>query len=251
MPYGMYVSAEGAQVQSRMLELISNNLANVDTPGFKRELGIVQARYAEAIRRGTSEAGSGATSDLGGGVALCDTKTDFSTAGVKQTDVPTNLAIDGDGFFQVRKGDETYLTRAGDFRLTARGDLVTPQGYAVMGEGNTPVTIDPAGGPWHIDSEGAIRQVGGTSQQLALVKAASAGDLVKVGENLFRPLAATESVPAAERRVSQGYLELSGVQPTKEMVSMIEASRLLEANVNMIKVQDQMLSELVQRVLRA
>ena len=60
MPYGMYISAEGAQVQSRLLEVISNNLANVDTPGFKRELGIVQSRYAEAIQQGVEQAGSGA-----------------------------------------------------------------------------------------------------------------------------------------------------------------------------------------------
>lgn len=72
-----------------------------------------------------------------------------------------------------------------------------------------------------------------------------------MGENLFRPLAATEPVPAAERGVATGYVELSGVQPTKELVSMIETTRLFEANVNMIKLQDQMLSELVQHVMQA
>jgi flagellar basal body rod protein FlgG len=92
---------------------------------------------------------------------------------------------------------------------------------------------------------------GTTRQTLAVVKPASLGDLAKTGENLFRPLAETRPVPPAERAVTSGFLEMSGVQPTTEMTSMIEASRMLEANINVMKTQDQMLSGLISRVLKA
>jgi flagellar basal-body rod protein FlgF len=249
MPYGLYISAEGAQAQSRWLEVIANNLANVDTVGFKRELAVFQARYAEAVQQGTATPGSGSVNDLGGGVEFRETRTDFSQAGMARTKNPTDVAIHGDGFFQVRKGQETLLTRAGNFRITSTGALVTQQGYPVLSESGAPVVLAPNGGPCEITPTGAVCQAG-TSQSLALVSPASLSDLSKVGENLFHALAPPQPLPAAQRNVAPGYLEMSGVQPTTEMVGLIEASRLLEANVNMLKTQDQMLGGLVNRVLK-
>ena len=250
MPYGIYMSAQGAQVQTQRLDVIANNLANVDTPGFKRDLALFQARYAESVQQGTATPGSGSLDDLGGGVALEQTKTDFSPATMKRTRVPTDVALPGEGFFQVRKGDETLLTRAGNFRVNATGELVTQQGYAVLSDNNTPITLAPDGGPWEITAAGTVVQ-SGSPQNLAIVKPGSLGDLVKTGDNLFRPLAGVQAVPAAERSVASGYLEASGVDPTSEMVSMIETSRFLEANVNVLKSQDQMLEGLISRILKA
>lgn len=250
MPYGLYISADGAQAQSQRLDVIANNLANVDTAGFKRELAIFQARNSEAVTQGNAIPGSGSLGDLGGGVTLERTKTDFSPGPLKRTGLPTDVAIPGEGFFAVRKGQETLLTRAGNFRATATGDLVTQQGYPVLSEANTPIVLDPSGGPWEITSSGTVMQ-GGNSQPMAIVKPNSLGDLAKAGENLFRPLAETQAVLPAQRSVASGYVEMSGVQPTTEMVSLIEASRLLEANVNVMKSQDQMLEGLLSRILRA
>jgi flagellar basal-body rod protein FlgF len=246
----MYISAEGAQVQSQRLEIIANNLANVDTVGFKRELSILQARYAEAVQQGSAEPGSGSINDLGGGVQFQQTKTDFSPGPLRRTGAPTDVALPGEGFFLVRKGQETFLTRAGNFRLTAAGELVTQQGYPVLGESNSPVTIQKENGPWTISDRGAVSQAG-SSQDLALVQPASPGDLVKVGDNLFRPLGPVRPVAAAQRAVAGGYLEMSGVQPTTEMTSLIEASRILEANINVLKSQNQMLDGLITRILKA
>ena len=83
------------------------------------------------------------------------------------------------------------------------------------------------------------------------MKPASLGDLAKAGANSFRPLAATEAVPAAQREVLGGHLEMSAVQPTTEMVDMIQSSRYLEANVNMMQTQDQLLNELVSKILKS
>lgn len=84
-----------------------------------------------------------------------------------------------------------------------------------------------------------------------MVQPASLGDLVKVGESLFKSLAETEPVEENDRDVAWGYLEASSVRPTSEMVQLIEASRAVEANVNMMQTQDQMLSQLVTRVMRS
>jgi flagellar basal-body rod protein FlgF/flagellar basal-body rod protein FlgG len=249
MPYGLYISAEGAQAQAKRLEVVANNLANVDTVGFKRDLALFQARYAEAIQEGLAMPGSGSINDLGGGIMVQQTVTDFSPGPMKRTDVPTDMAIQGDGYFVVQKGEDKLLTRAGNFQLTAAGELITPQGYPVLNEDESPMIIDPANGPWELTPTGSIRQRG-VSQNLALVRPASPGDLVKQGENLFRPLAQAEAIPAEERRVTGGYLEASGVQPTTELITMIEASRAIEANISLMQTQDQMLSGLVNRVLR-
>jgi flagellar basal-body rod protein FlgF len=251
MSYGLYISAEGAQAQTRRLETIANNLANVDTPGFKRDLAVCQARYAEAVEQGLKAPGTGALDDIGGGVLVRQTKTDFSAGPLKHTQNPADLAIEGDAFFQVRKGDETFLTRAGNFRLTARGDLVTQQGYAVLGETGAPIIIKPDSGPWEISGAGVVRQRDGDAQNLALVKPESLSDLVKVGENLFHSTTDPRPIAPNERKVANGYPELSTVKPTVEMTAMIEASRLVEANINLMKSQDHMLSSLIGRLLRA
>ncbi len=247
MPYGLYLSAEGAQAQSTRLEIIAHNLANVDTVGFKRELAILQARHAEAIEQGLTTAGTGAIDDIGGGIMVRETQTDFSPGPLRRTEIPTDVAIKGRGFFVVQKAGESFLTRAGNFTLASGGELITQQGYPVLDDAGVPIVIrDPQ---WSISDAGAVRQRTG-AQNLALVEPESLGDLVRVGENLFRVLSDPQDVAAADRQVAAGYLEMSSVEPTTEMTAMIQASRALEANINMMRVQDQMLSGLVNRVMK-
>lgn len=249
MPYGMYLSAEGAQVQSTRLEVLANNLANVDTPGFKRDVATFRARFAEAIEQGLDTAGSGSINDIGGGVLMSDVRTDYSPGTLQHTGIATDFAIDGDAFFAVRKDGETLLTRAGNFRFTADGQLVSQQGFPVLDEGGAPIVIDPNQGPWHVDGKGTLTQAG-AAVPLALLQTASPGDLAKAGENLFRPLSAPQPVDPALRSVRQGYVEGSGVNPTAEMMELIETTRAFEANVNLIHNQDQMIDALINRVLQ-
>ena len=248
MSYGMYLSAAGADVQSARLQVVSNNLANASTPGFKREIAICQARHAEAIERGQVAAGSRGIDDVGGGVQLSETVTDFSTGAIRETKNKTDLAINGDGFFVVDKNGESLLTRAGNFHFSTTGQLQSEQGYPVMSLDGGPIAIDPIL-PFDFTEDGGIEQ-GGNLLQLALVQPASLGDLVKVGENMFSPLADVAPVANADRKVKSGYLEQSGVQPTLEMMELIETSRAYEANVRLIQSQDQMVGSLVNRILR-
>ncbi len=249
MPYGLYLSAAGAEVQRQRLNVLSNNLANVNTTGFKRELAVLQSRAAEAIEQGTAHPGSGDLNDLGGGVEMPATLTDFSQGLMQQTSNATDLAIDGEGFFVVQGEQEPMLTRAGDFTLDATGRLVTQGGQPVLSEEGGPILVDPRV-PIEISPLGVVRQ-NDLAIPLAVVKPHSPADLVKMGENQFRALAEVAPVPLAERNVRQFTLERSTVRPTIEMVNLIETSRAYETNIRMIQHQDEMSSQLLSRVLKS
>ena len=248
MPYGLYISAEGAQVQSQRMEHLANNLANLETPGFKRDLPTFQARFAEAIQRGQSMPGDGSENDLGGGVKLMEVKTDFSHSTLRHTKMPTDFAVNGDGFFRVLTEDgNELLTRAGNFALNSVGRLITQTGLPVLDDGGAAIELDPDQ-PWEVQANGRIVQ-GDESTPIGLLRAENVDELVKVGRNLFRPLGETAPVPEAERDVRQGYLEQSGVNSTREMMALIETSRAFEANTKLIQHQDSMLGNLISRVL--
>lgn len=249
MPYGLYMSAEGAMAQSKRLEVLANNLANADSPGFKRDVAVFRARFAEAIEQGAAVPDDGSINDVGGGILLDRTVTVHAPGPLKETKIKSDFAIDGDGFFEVQKGNERYLTRAGNFMVRANGDLVTPDGYPVLDDAGSAIVIDPQLGPWELTPDGAIQQLG-DKKYLGLVRPNSLDELTKVGENLFRPSSPPVPVPSDQRHVMAGYLEQSGVKPTLEMMELIETSRAFEANINLIKHQNEMLGSLVTRVLK-
>lgn len=248
MPYGLYISAEGALVQSQRMENIASNLANASTVGFKRDLAAFQARYAEETQRGLDAPGAGSINDLGGGVDSSGVFTDFSQGRLENTYVPTDMALEGPGYFVVRRNGQDFLTRAGNFMLTSGGALVTQEGDPVISDERTPVVLNPLEGPWQVNGAGTIVQ-GGNKLNLAIVAPQSQGDLVKVGDNLFAPLSPPQPLPFEARRVQSGALEGSTVNAVSEMTDMIETSRVFEANVNMVRNQDTILGELISRVL--
>lgn len=242
MSYGIYVAAEGAQLQQRRLEVLTNNLANVETPGFKRQLAVFQARLTEATQRGLDYPGSQTINDLSGGVIQHSTVTDFSAGPIQQTEIPTDLAIGGDGFFVIEKDGQQLLTRAGNFHLDSEQTLVTEQGYKVLDQDLSELKIDPAAGP---------NELAKLVHRVAVVMPESVHNLKALGENLFRAAGATAPVEAADRQVVSGSIEKSGVNPTLEMMELIETSRMFEANIKLIQQQDSLVGALLSRVLRA
>jgi flagellar basal-body rod protein FlgF len=249
MPYGIYLSAAGANAQNHRLEVLSHNLANINTPGFKPQLAMLQARHSEAIEQGSVSPGSRGIDDVGGGIQINPSETVLNQGPIEQTKGKTDFAInDPDSFFVVQRGDEQLLTRAGGFTFNSAGTLTTINGDPVLGTDGNPVRIE-ANRPFHTRDDGVIQQ-GSESRSLMVVKPRERGDLSRVGDNLFRPLAPVEPVPNNERKVVSGYLEKSGVVPTTAMMELIEASRLYEANLRMIQHQDQTLGNLVGRLLR-
>lgn len=247
----MYISAEGAAAQAQRLEVIANNLANVDTPGFKQDVPTFQARFAEAIQKGQARSGDRSINDIGGGVKVMDVATDFSMGELKRTGNDLDFAINGKGFFHI-KGDDgkQYLSRAGDFALDTQGKLVTQNGHRPV--------LDQQGGeiqlalnvPWSISSDGFISQAG-SLRPLGMSQPDSLGELVKVGNNLLKPMGSVKPLELADRNVRQGFLEMSGASPVRQMMAMIETTRAFEANSRMIQNQDSTLESLISRVLQA
>lgn len=250
MPYGVYLSAAGAQAQSHRLQQVSNNLANVETPGYKPATTILQARFSELIEQGDVSPGLGGIDDVGGGVTIQPEQTEFRVGAIKTTGRETDFALhDKNSFFVVQRGDQKLLTRAGEFLFDSTGHLVNTGGDRVLGGDGRPIQIDPKK-PVRVGPEGRIDQ-GGTRHELMLAQPKSYGDLSNVGGNLFRPLAEFDLAPPTDRNVVAGSLEQSAVSPTMTMMEMIETSRAYEANVQMIKNQDTVLGSLIGRMLQA
>lgn len=247
MPYGLYISAAGAMAQSDRVEVLSNNIANAQTPGFKRELAVLQARYAEAITLGEDYPGTRDVNNVGGGVFLRQTITDFTAGALKPSD-EQHLAIEGEGFFLVQKEGQRMLTRAGNFQVAPDGHLVGPGNSFVLGEDGQPVILDGSTA-WTFDNRGTLLQAG-NEIPLAMVMPRSYGDLAKAGDNLFLPLGPIGPLDPLTRRTAPGFVETSGANPISEMTQLIEAQRAYEANVRMIQNQDQVLGSLVGRLLK-
>ncbi len=249
MYYGLYMSAAGANAQSHKVEVLSNNLANVNTVGFKRELALLDARESEAIERGLASRGSGKLEDIGGGTRMNATWTDFSPGTMQLTQIPTDLAIDSPNtFFQVQHGKEKLLTRAGNFHISNEGVLVTASGDPVLGSDGTPIQLDPSL-PYRFVAGGVVEQAG-ERIEVGLLKAKDVSKLEKAGENYFRADRSAGLSVDDERRVKTGYLEMSSVNPVDEMVELIASSRAYEANVRIIQQHDTATSELISRMLK-
>ena len=173
--------------------------------------------------------------------------TDFTSGGYRVTGRPEDLAIRGEGFFVVRRQGQDLLTRAGNFSISANGALTTDQGLPVLDSTGAAAVIDPAL-PWWVSPQGELLQ-DGARIPLAIVRPQQPGDLTKVGDNLFQPLAPTVPLPFEQRQVESGVLETSGVNPVGEMMNLISASRAFESNVTLIRNHDQMIGNLIGRVL--
>ena len=256
MLYGLYLSANGAEAQSKRLDVLANNLANAETSGFKRDFAIFQAEQPYDVQNGTTYDLPGNLNNSDGGVALSDVVTDFSDGPVIGTGGTYDVALVGRGFFQISDGQQKLMTRNGRFTVDASGQLVTNDtGHQVLGEGGSPISIPTNAAAVDITADGSIYALAedGTrtkTAQLALVHPESTDELEKVGTSMFRSASEPAPVENGDVRVQQGYLETSGTQSVTEMMQLIESSRGFETNINMIKFQDDALGKLLQSASR-
>ncbi len=224
------------------IDISANNLANVNTTGFKRD----NCAFQDTFQRFAHDYVVDAKSFIREKSMLPEPKIlarprlseeviDMSQGAFQKTGNAFDLAVRGDGFFKVQKDGGEYLTRNGVFSLSADGVLITEQGYPVMANGG-PVTI-PARSNVVIDEEGVITADGAEIARLDFVQPADPRGLKKDGENLF--VLEGEEMPA-EGEIVQGYIEKSNVEVVNEMVSMIECQRSFEMYQKMISTTDQL-----------
>ena len=254
MNYGMYLSATGIRASSYRQDVLANNVANSETVGFKRNHAAFHERLNAAMERGEPLSQDRMFDPMTGGLLASPTQVDFSQGTLDQTGNPLDLAIQGQGFFAVRGGNETSLTRAGRFMIDSEGFLITatdsaekvldPKGRPVSlaGYRASELSMGADGTIYDANSRAVISRVG-------LFDVADRSQLVKNGGNAFTSANLEASlVPAADAKLRAGYVEGSNVDPTHELTQLMEAQRELEANANMIRYQDQAMSKLVNEV---
>ena len=245
------------------MQTIANNIANLETPGFKREVALQMARHTASVAIGEVPFDTGLMTDIGGGVHTIGTHTEFKQGTVTPTEIKSDLALQGDGWFRVRDvaNGEEFLTRAGDFQVDRSGVFVSEWGrsrFQLLDVEGEPVTLpNPNSNTWHITDDGVVHDVGvGRVQQIALVQPDNLKTMVKIGENVYRldipeGTLGYQDIPDPERpRIRSGHLEMSSVNPSTEMIEMIVASRAVETNVKMMHAQDEATGSLINRVLR-
>lgn len=251
MVYGLWLSADGLTAQQYRQDVIANNLANVDTPGFKPD----RVAFAERMVESQSRNALGTRHDVldagTGGLFELPAYTDFEQpGGIVSSNNPLDIAIRDNGFLTVQTPDGPRYTRDGRLVMDADGTLRhgASNGLVVDSDGR-PIALDPSSKqPIKIAASGRVSQGAAVAGTLALVDFDDRQLLEKVGENLFAGDRATPIVASVQ--VKQHAYESSGVEPAKTLVDMIAATRAYQMNATMITMQDQSLGRLVNDVGR-
>lgn len=255
---GIYLSTAGGLVQEAKHSVVANNVANVNTPGFKKQYMVFENRLAEALNRDKSLPATLAIT-AGGGAWIAKTVTDFSQGALNKTDNPLDLAIQGEGFFAVTDGKNRFYTRAGGFTLDGAGNLMTADGkYHVLDENGRPVTIQgdhiniKADGTIYVMNQGQETAEGKiglfTFQEMKDNSPDLSTVLVQSGDGNFRYYG--NQALQATGAVRQGYLEQSTANVVEEMAAMIAGFRAFEANMQAVRAQDAALGSAVSQVGR-
>jgi len=255
--------------QSDKLDTIANNLANVDTPAFKRDEQVFR-EYLTAYEKqpdvieapkvpGTVESFyplNGADKSY---VDSAGTSTSFSQGSLQITNNPFDMAIDGDGFFEVMTPNGPRLTRNGSFTLNAQGELVTKQGFPVLTQEqpgqpvqNRFIRIGQNAESWSVSPDGDLMVDNNFVGKLSLLTAENKDVFQKEGASLYklRETISSQLIPAKNMRLHQGALEKSNVNIVSEMTDMIKTTRVFESTQKAIQAYDQMNGKLVNDVTR-
>jgi flagellar basal-body rod protein FlgF len=249
MLYGTYLSASGMALNQAQQDVLANNLANVDTAGFKRDLAVFQERLQAGKQGGNFGFIPENLKRSTGGAFISTVQTDFSDGSLVQTDNNLDLAIKGPGFLTIQDGDKVRYTRDGRLAV-ADGRLVTEiGGKPVLDDRGQEIDVlDFSSKELRIDSQGNLWAKNQQLANLGIVEFDQPQNIKKIGGNLFD--AAGEEPRSVETQVVSGAVEASTVSPTTEMVDMIKASRSYQINAQMISLQDQTLGRLMSEMPR-
>jgi len=258
MSRALYIAATGMHAQQLKIDVIANNLSNVNTDGFKRS----RAEFQDLVYQSLRTAGTVNTDtvdvpvgiQVGLGVRPSATPKNFEQGDIKQTESQLDVAIEGDGFFQVRlPSGEIAYTRNGSFKVDTEGRLVTSEGYEL----EPPITLPRVDNfvRLNIAKDGTVSATTADSGrdlelgQLQLANAINKGAFESLGQNLYRMSGDARDVqvgvPGTEGfgSLAQGFLEASNVRVVEEMIAMITGQRAYEANSKVIQTADRMMEE--------
>lgn len=254
MMRALWSAASGMMAQELNVDTIANNLANVNTAGFKKQRVEFQDLMYETLRVPGSAAAEGVEIptgiQVGLGTRTAATRKLFTQGTFEETGNPLDMVIEGDGFFQVLlPSGEVAYTRAGAWKIDSEGNMVTADGFPL----EPPLAVPGDASAISVGSDGTVSVTTASSAepqtvgQLQLARFANPAGLANLGHSLFGATAASgEPVTGAPGldgmgRITQGMLEMSNVKVVEEMVNMITAQRAYEANSQAIRMADQML----------
>jgi len=266
----LYSGVSGMRGFQTKLDVIGNNIANVNTAGFKAGRVMFKDILSQSMSGVTApvegEQGGVNAKQVGLGVTIAAIDTIHTAGSAQTTNVPTDLRLDGDGFFVVSPTgapENAFLTRAGNFNVDATGFLVNSDGLFVLSADGEPIQIDPETvTAFSIGQDGSILPVnadgttGDAIAQVGVAKVINPGGLEKIGGNLYRmtpnanPEGALDLGAAADEErgtgsIIAGQLEMSNVDLTNEFTDMIVAQRGFQANSRIITTSDSILEEVV------
>jgi flagellar basal-body rod protein FlgF len=226
-------------------DVIANNLANVDTVGFKRDLAVFEERLQEAkFGAGNARFLPENLYDATGGAFAGETYTDFTMGAIKTTDNNLDVALAGSGFLTVQDGDEARYSRDGQLGIVENKLVRAIDGKAILDDkGREIILPNVPVRDIHIDSEGMIRVGDNLIATLGIVDFADKQGLSKVGGNLYDAMDQTPQ--ATKTPIISGAIEQSTVNPSKELIEMIKVSRNHQINASMLTLQDETLSRLI------
>lgn len=245
MDTALYVGLSKQMTLQRQLDIAANNIANLDTAGFKVE-GLMQQTDPLTPERAPRAARINYVLDDGVG-------RDFGQGALEQTGNTYDLAIQGDAFFQVQTAAGPRWTRDGRFTVDAQGRLVTQNGDAVLTAEGQETTFDPQKSPPVFGKDGTITQTDNRGQvtqvgKLTVARFANLSGLTKDGDNLFR----SDETPVAARdaQLRQGVVEKANVKPVLEITSLIDITRAYERVQNMLATTSDLSRSAVERLGR-
>lgn len=242
---GLYTAASGMVAEAMRTDVISNNLANANTAGYKKDVAVTKDFASILISRVNDGANVPVIGSLGLGTVVDEVATIHSTGPVRMTGNAFDLAIEGKGFFAVQTPQGVRYTRNGTFAQNTRGELITNEGYPVLGE-NGNIRIGQ-GAKMVVGTDGSITVDGQPVQKMQMVEFADEKQLIKEGGSLYNTSADQTPTPATGI-VRQGCLELSNVNVVGEMVNLISNYRAYEINSKVVQSHDQMIGKAVNDV---
>ncbi len=254
MTHGIWASVGGMQVNEYRQSLAANNMANLDTVGFKNDLAVIRQRLSESDANPSAKMfETNPYNGLGGGSWVKPTHTNFSQGTLEQTDRALDVALDGDGFFMVGDSQDVRYTRDGRFARNSFGDLVLSADggrFRVLDQAGLPINIaDPTIGPVTIGRNGEVNQGDEVLGRIGVVDFADRTALKKAGQSTFKLVGETQTFPATAD-IYGGNVESSTVDSIASLTNMIEVSRAYELNARMISLQDETLGMATTRIGR-
>lgn len=241
---GIYSSASGMMAEMTRTDATANNLANANTTGYKKDVA-VSKDFASVMITRINDGQDADIGAMGRGTVIDEIAVNQEAGAIRNTGNDLDMAVDGKGFFVVQTPNGVRYTRNGAFTRSSQGELVTQDGYQVLGQNGAPIRL--TGTKFAVNADGTVFNNGVQTGRLQVMDFVDERQLTKEGASLFAASGNAQREPASGS-VRQGTLEMSNVNVVTEMVNLINGYRAYETNSKSVQAHDQLLDKAVNEV---